>query len=228
MNDVKSLLEEFADRAVAGLPPADVDADVVRGRRALRRIRARRRVTGVLCIAAASAAVLVVGNQAKWWDKGEAEVATDSPDADAQTGQTPTAAASSAPSDDTMSLYSGSALALVANGQAWSTIDCKLAPEGWTPETPVTADRVVLTPPSVRTSDTDAKLELSAADESQSLTAVRAIGSGATVVHVGQASGRQVGQIKLGERWLVVKLPVDVQQWTDDVVARFLESCTVS
>jgi hypothetical protein len=230
VNDVKRLLEEFADRAVDGLPTADVDADVVRGRRALRRIRARRRVTGVLCVAAATTAVLVVGNQARWWGGGEAEVATDSPDAqaDSQAAQSPTPADSPAQADDTMSLYSGASLALVANGQAWSIVDCKLAPDGWTPETPAAADRVVLSPPSVRTSDTGAKLELSTATQSQSLTGIRAIGSGSNVVHIGQTGGRQVGQIKLGDRWLVVTLPVDAQQWTDDVVTRFLASCTIS
>ena len=77
------------------------------------------------------------------------------------------------------------------------------------------ADRVVLTPPSVRTSDTDAKLEMSAADESQSLPAFGRSGPVRQWFHVGQADGRQVGQIKLGDRWLVVKLPVDTQHWND-------------
>ena len=54
----EELLTEFADQAVGELPPADVDADVARGRRALFRLRARRRGTGVLCIAAVSTAVL--------------------------------------------------------------------------------------------------------------------------------------------------------------------------
>ena len=63
MDEVKKLLEGFADQAAEGLPPADIDEDVARGRRALRRIKRRRRVTGVLCVAAVSAAVLAVGNQ---------------------------------------------------------------------------------------------------------------------------------------------------------------------
>ena len=38
-DDVKRLLEGFADQAAEGLPDADVEADVARGRRALRRIK---------------------------------------------------------------------------------------------------------------------------------------------------------------------------------------------
>ncbi|MDX6281119.1 MAG: hypothetical protein QOH03_2190, partial [Kribbellaceae bacterium] len=110
MDDVKKLLAGFADHAVDGLPAADVDADVARGRRALRRIRARRRVTGVLCIAAATTAVLAIGNQVKWWGTGQSEVAggTDEPAsaAGAEAGRSlATPAASPKADEGTMSTF---------------------------------------------------------------------------------------------------------------------------
>ena len=225
MDDVKRLLEEFADSAVDGIPPADVDADVARGRRALRRIKARRRVTGVL-IAAATTAVLAIGNQV-WRGGGETEVATDPAEAagGSQT-PTPTMSPSASAGDETLTLFSGAAIELVANQQTWSGIGCTLAPAGWTPETPVAVDRVVLTPPNVRTSNVGAKLVLQASAEAQSLASVRAIQGDGKVFHVGTAGGREVGQVKLDQRWLVVQLPTGTKEWTDDVLQRFMASCS--
>ncbi|MEV6288445.1 hypothetical protein [Kribbella sp. NPDC051770] len=232
MDDVKRLLEEFADRAVDGLPPADVDADVRRGRRALFRIRARRRVTGVLCVAAATTAVLAVGNQVKWWGGGEAEVATDAT-APAQTQpQQPATAGSATPSaadsDETMSTYSAAVVELVGNAKPWNAIGCTLTPAGWTAAPQAAAKRVVLTPPSARTADTAMQLELFAAAEPQPLSGIRAVETGGKVFHVGSTGGREVGQVRLGESWLVAKLPIEHQDWNDDLVRRFLDSCTVS
>jgi hypothetical protein len=227
VDEVKKLLEQFADRTVDGLPPADVDADVVRGRRALRRIRARCGVAGVLCAAAVTTAVLIVGNQADWWVGGEAEVATESTTPSVTGVQpSPTVSPKAAESGETMSLYDTSAVQLVANKQTWNPISCTLVPQGWTAT--ASAERVVLTPPSVRTSDTAARLELFAAAESQRLTGIRATEAGGKVFHVGSLDGRAVGQVKLGERWLVARLPVEHQDWTDDLVQRFLGSCTIS
>ncbi|WP_145814803.1 hypothetical protein [Kribbella amoyensis] len=224
---MKRLLEQFADQSVDGLPPADVDADVARGRRALRRIKARRRTTGVLCIAAATTAVLVAGNQAKWWDGGEAEVATDQAPPPATSAPQP-GEAKPAQTPATMSMYSDQVLRLTANRQAWSGVSCTLTPQGWTAEP--TGDRVVLNPPSVRTSDTDtaAQVELSRSDQPQSLSGIRVTEQDGKVFHVGSSGGREIGQVKLGERWLVAKLPVEHQDWTDDLVRRFLDSCTLS
>ncbi|TDO34269.1 hypothetical protein EV643_12854 [Kribbella sp. VKM Ac-2527] len=227
MDEVKKLLEQFADHTVDGLPPADVDADVVRGRRALRRIRARRGVAGVLCAAAVTTAVLIVGNQADWWVGGEAEVATESATPSVPgVRPSPTAAATPAQSGETMSMYDAAVVQLVTNKETWNPISCTLVPQGWT-ATPG-GERVVLTPPSVRTSDTAAGLELFGAAEAQRLTGIRATEADGKVFHLGSLDGRAVGQVKLGDRWLVVRLPVEHQDWTDELVQRFLNSCTLS
>jgi hypothetical protein len=233
VDDVKRLLEQFADRAVDGLPPADVDADVTRGRRALRRIKARRRVTGVLCVAAATTAVLAVGNQVKWWNGGEAEVATDAT-APAQTQPQPSAATagsaapSSADKDETFSTYSAAVVQLVTNARPWNAIGCTLTPLGWTAAPQSATKRVVLTPPSARTADTAMQLELFTAAEPQPLSGIRAVETGGKVFHVGSTGGREVGQVQLGDSWLVAKLPIEHQDWNDDLVRRFLNSCSVS
>ncbi|GAB3835530.1 hypothetical protein [Kribbella italica] len=232
MDDVKRLLEQFADRAVDGLPPADVDADVTRGRRALRRIKARRRVTGVLCVAAATTAVLVVGDQSKWWGGGgEAEVATDAATTQTQPQPDAATAGSATPSgaeEETFSTYSATVVQLVSNAKPWNAIGCTLTPLGWTAAPQSAARRVVLTPPSARTADTSAQLELFTAAEPQPLSGIRAVETGGKVFHVGSTGGREVGQVQLGETWLVAKLPIEHQDWNDDLVRRFLASCTVS
>jgi hypothetical protein len=231
VDDVKRLLEQFADRAVDGLPPADVDADVSRGRRALRRIRARRRVTGVLCVAAATTAVLVVGDQGQWWGGGEAEVATDAATTQSRPVPQSATAGSATPSgtkDETFSTYSATVVQLVTNPKPWNSIGCTLAPLGWTASPQSAAKRVVLTPPSARTADTATQLELFTAAEPQPLSGIRAIESGGKVFHVGSTGGREIGQVQLGQSWLVAKLPIEHQDWNDDLVRRFLDSCTVS
>jgi hypothetical protein len=223
VDEVKKLLTQFADQAVDGLPPADVDADVARGRRALFRIRARRRTTGVLCIAAVTTAVFGFGNQLKWWGGGDKEVPAAS-----DAASTPTSAVPSPQADQTMSMFAGAALELVANTKPWSTVACTLVPQGWTPEAPVATDRVVLTPPSVRTSDEQAKLVLRTATDAQSLMSVRVTQAGGKTFHIGTAAGREVGQVNLGERWLVVQLPTQHPDWDDALLQRFMASCTLN
>ncbi|HEY9332840.1 MAG TPA: hypothetical protein VIQ79_00435 [Kribbella sp.] len=232
---MKRLLEGFADRAVDGLPAADVEADVARGRRALRRIRTRRRITGVLCAAAVTTAVLAIGNQVKWWGGGGTEVATGSDEAGASASASTEAAGTATPATgpdqagESASVFAGAMIVLTANSQAWNDIDCALAPQGWTQETPVTTDRVVLTPPLVRTSsDTASKLVLQAAREARSLQAVRVTEADGKVFHVGTEAGRAAGQVKLGERWLLVQLPVGDKHWNDEILRRFMGSCSVS
>jgi hypothetical protein len=237
VDDVKRLLTEFADRAVDGIPPADVDADVARGRRALRRIRARRRVTGVLCIAAVTTAVLAIGNQVKWWG-GETEVATGIEDpgtpAEAGTGRVEagrsdaTPASTPSKSDEGMSTFSSPVIELVANRQQWSGIDCSLAPLGWTPESPMAAYRVVLTPPRARTADAEAKLELRAVPDALTLQNVRTSDDSGKRFHVGTLAGRQTTQVSLGDKWLIAQLPVGDKDWNDTLVIRFLASCAVN
>ncbi len=235
MDDVKKLLAEFADRAVDGLPPADVDADVARGRRALRRIKARRRATGVLCIAAATTAVLAVGSQIKWGD-GQSQVAggpeqTASAGAARQSGATALPSPEPTQSGDTISMYSASAIvSLAANKEAWSNISCALAPQGWTPQRPVKTDHVLLTPPNLRTSELgpNGQLEVWAAPEATSLQATRVTETGGKVFHLGTTDGRETGQVLLGQRWLVVQLPAGNLEWNDDLLRQFMASCTLN
>lgn len=238
MDDVKKLLAEFADRAVDGIPPADVDADVARGRRALRRIRARRRVTGVLVIAAVSTAVLAVGNQLKWWGDGQSDVAG-GPDETASVAGAGKAGATAMPSpspaptksDDTISMFStATVVSLGANQEAWSNIKCALAPQGWTPQRPVQADHVLLTPPDLRTSDLapNGGLDLRTAPKATSLQATRVTEADGKVFHLGTAEGRATGQVLLGQRWLVVQVPAGSADWNDELLRRFMASCTVN
>lgn len=234
MDDVKKLLTDFADRAVDGIPAADVDADVARGRRALLRIRARRRVTGVLCIAAASAAVLAVGNQIKWWGAGQSEVAGGSKEgapAAAGAESSPTPGVSPQEAGPSMSVFAtAGAVSLIANTQAWSNISCALAPEGWAPKQPTKTDHALLAPPSLRTSDVspNAGLDVRAVGQAQSLTATRVTEADGKVFHIGTADGRETGQLLLGERWLLVQLPAGNKDWNDDLLRRFMGSCTVN
>jgi hypothetical protein len=235
VDEVKRLLEEFADRAVAEVPPVDVEADVLRGRRALRRIKARRRVTGVLCVAAVSTVVLAAGNQLQWWGAGDAGVAEGRPTSESSQSEaparTPTPGAENrAQSERPQSILSAHNVELVANRQSWSGIRCTLVPLGWTLQTPAATGQVVLTPASARSSSgTETKLVLHAAADSEKLLAVRVLRAGGQVFHVGTvADGREVGEVQLGARWLVVQLPAGDRGWTDDVLRRFMASCSLS
>jgi hypothetical protein len=215
VDDVKALLTEFADRAV-------------------RRIRARRRVTGVLCVAAATTAVLAVGNQVNWWNSGSSQVAEDAPSAasgsEAEPTPAPLSAAPTAPTEGTFSMYSAGTVALVANKESWSGITCSLAPQGWKAQRTAGADHVLLTPPNVRTAELkpDDGLELRALPEARRLQAVRATQSAGKVFHLGTTDGREAGQVLLGERWLLVQLPTGNQDWNDELLRRFMASCQVN
>ncbi|WP_371403578.1 hypothetical protein OHA10_37590 [Kribbella sp. NBC_00662] len=229
MDDVKRLLEGFADRAAEALPDADIEADVTRGRRALRRIKRRRRVTGVLCVAAVSALALAIGNQVKWWGNStEVAGGTGETETTASASSTPATAPAAEPSKgETMSMFGASVVELVANKQPWSTIDCTLTPKGWSAETPIAADRVVLSQPAMRTADTAAKVVLQAAPQARSLSAVRVTDGSGKTFHIGTLDGRLTGQVKLADQWLLVELPTGTVEWPDDVLRRFMDSCTV-
>jgi hypothetical protein len=231
VDEVKKLLEGFADRASDGLPAADIDADVARGRRALRRIKRRRRVTGVLCVAAVSAAVLAVGNQVKWWNNGSTEVAS----GEGEKTAAATTAESAVPtpmiaegSESTATYSAGMLVELVANRQPWNTIGCSLAPKGWSAETPIAADRVVLSGPVVRTADVATKVVLQTAPAAKSLRAVRVTDADGKAFHIGTLNGRLAGQVKLDDQWLLVELPAGTQDWNDGLLQRFMGSCTVN
>jgi hypothetical protein len=239
VDEVKRLLEEFADRAVAEVPPVDVEADVLRGRRALRRIKARRRVTGVLCVAAVSTVVLAVGNQLQWWGAGDAGVATQSADgrpkpkssqSEAPARTPAPGAATRARSQQTPSTFSAHNVELVANRQSWSGIRCTLVPQGWGLQVPAGVGQVVLAPASARSSSGPAsRLVLQAAPAPEKLLAVHVIQAGGKVFRLGTvADGREVGQVQLGARWLVVRLPAGDQGWSDAVLQRFMASCSLT
>jgi hypothetical protein len=232
VDEVKRLLEGFADQAADGLQDADLDADVARGRRALRRIKRRRRVTGVLCVAAASALVLAIGNQVKWWgNTTEVAGGGGEPDTTAAASATPTLATAPAAkpsSGETMSMFGASVVELVANNQPWRTINCNLTPKGWTAETPIAANRVVLSQPTMRTADSAAKVVLQSAPQARSLSAVRVTDGSGKTFHIGTLDGRLTGQVKLSDQWLLVELPTGTVEWPDDVLRRFMDSCKVS
>lgn len=226
VDEVKKLLEGFAEEAAEGLPPADIDADVARGRRALRRVKRRRRVTGVLCVAAASAAVFAVGNQVKWWG------AADNPPVAGGAETKPTIeAGSTAPSatagEGTMSLYSAG-VELAANKQTWNTIGCTLAPVGWAPEKPIATNRVVLAQPEMRTAEVATKVVIERRESALTLDGVRVSDSAGKTFHIGTYSGRLTGQVKLADQWLLVEAPAGNQDWTDETLRRFLGSCTIN
>jgi hypothetical protein len=234
VDDVKLLLTKFADHAVDGLPAADVDADVARGRRALRRIKARRRVTGVLCVAAVTTAVLAVGNQVKWWGSGQSEVAGGAEDpasaAGAEAGGSLATPAESPGADKgAMSTFSAS-VTLVANRGAWNNISCTLAPEGWVLRAPFDANHVQLAPPTMRTADLgpNGGLDVQTIDAARSLQGVRVSEAAGKVFHLGTSDGRETGQVLLGQRWLLVQLPAGNKDWNDDLLRRFMASCTVN
>lgn len=230
MDEVKRLLEGFADRAADGVPDADIEADVARGRRALRRIKRRRRVTGVLCVAAVSAAVLAIGNQVKWWGTGDStEVAGGSGEPETAAATTTPATSSPAPAEggQTMSMFGASVVELVSNQQAWNTIDCSLAPKGWPAETPITGTRVVLSQPELRTADTAAKIVVQAGPQARSLMSVRVTDGAGKTFHIGTLNGRLSGQVKLADKWLLVELPTGTVDWPDDELRRFMDSCTI-
>ncbi|TCO21131.1 hypothetical protein EV652_11138 [Kribbella steppae] len=238
MDEVRKLLEGFADQAADGLPAADIDADVARGRRALRRIKRRRRVTGVLCVAAVSAAVLAIGDQVKWWNNGSSEVASGEGEKTAATttaeSAVPTTAESAVPTpmiaegSEPTSTYAGMLVELVSNRQPWNTIGCSLTPKGWTAETPIAEDRVVLSRPTVRTADVATKVVLQAAPAAKSLRAVRVTDAGGKAFHIGTLNGRLAGQVKLEDQWLLVELPAGTLDWNDGLLQRFMASCTVN
>ena len=233
MDEVKKLLEGFADRAAEGLPDSDIDADVSRGRLALRRIKRRRRVTGVLCVAAASALVLAIGNQVKWWGNGSEVADGTAGTAGTVEPETSAASPSTAPpvtpqSSEPVSMFGASVVELVANKQPWSTITCSLAPKGWSAETPIAANHVVLSQPTMRTADAAVKVILQTAPQARSLSQVRVTDASGKTFHIGTLGGRLSGQVKLADQWLLVELPAGTVEWPDDVLRRFMNSCTAN
>ena len=125
-------------------------------------------------------------------------------------------------------MFGAQVVELVANKQPWSTIDCRLAPKGWTPEAPIAADRVVLSQPQTRTAGTAAKVVLQAAPRARSLSHVRVTDAGGKTFNIGTLDGRLTGQVKVANQWLLVELPAGTVEWPDDVLRRFLDSCSIN
>lgn len=225
-DDVKRMLTEFADQAVGELPPADVDADVTRGRRALYRLRYRRRGAAVLGVVAAATLVVAIGNPLRWWG-GEAGVATaPSSGSPSVSIRPPATTLTSTPRIEASTYALPAPVALVANRQAWPVVDCRLTPAGWRTQP---ADGAVLLAPAylatVRKTDL---LVMRSSVEPDKLNAVKAVQGSGRVVHLGRAvSGERVGQVKLGERWMVVTLPVAESGWTDATLLRLISSCAL-
>lgn len=230
MDEVKRLLEQFADQAIADAPAVDVDADVARGRRALRRIKYRRRATGVLCLAAVSATALMVNESVGLWDRGDAGVA-----AGTRSGQaTPGASSSDAPnpartSEGKTLTFGAAAVDLVANKDQWPGLGCELVPAGWSVAQPVMTQQVVLAPGTQRTgysTGTADKLVLSVVTKAEPLMGLRVVQADGKTFHLGAyANGRLVGQVQQGDQWVVARAPVGGDGWSDDVLQRLLGSC---
>jgi hypothetical protein len=91
----------------------------------------------------------------------------------------------------------------------------------------MTATRVVLSQPEMRTADSAAKVVLQAAPQARTLTKVRVTDASGKTFRIGTLGGRLAGQVKLSDQWLLVELPTGTVEWPDDVLRRFLNSCTV-
>jgi hypothetical protein len=211
-DEVRRLLADFADRAIGDQPAADVDEDVARGRRAVRRVRLRLATAGVLAAAAAVGAVVVTGGPLRWF-------AADSP----PVGASP---ASPTPTGASVTLTKG----LTTSG----VIGCELAPAGWRPQ-PTKPGYAVLAPPAARTDakgtdgkGTDGKLVLHTSPDADRILRVSAVRQPGRIVHLGwYENGDRVAQTKLGDTWLIVQVPRGGAGWDDTALLRFVESCSL-
>ena len=112
-----------------------------------------------------------------------------------------------AESGETISMFGASVVELVANKQPWRTIDCSLAPKGWTAETPIAADRVVLSQPECGPRTPPPSWCCRRRRQARSLQAVRVTDAGGKAFHIGTLTAALTGQVKLADQWLLVQLP---------------------
>ena len=231
MDEVKKLLEGFADQAADGLPDADIEADVARGRRALRRIKRRRRVTGVLCVAAVSAAVLAIGNQVKWWGTSAAprsRAARGSRRRPPRLRPPSTAPPAPAKSGETMSMFGASVVGAggeQASPGARSTARSRRRAGPPRPRSPPAASYSRSRRCGPRTPPP--RCVLQAAPAAQQPDVGPGHRRGRQDVPHRHLDGRLTGQVKLADRWLLVELPNGTVEWTDDVLRAFMDSCAV-
>jgi hypothetical protein len=225
---VRKLLTDFADRAVGDHPVANVEADVTRGRRALRRLRMRRRTAGVLVGAAAVAAVAATGGPGSWFAGDGPQVASDAPGA---TQQTQAASARPQPAATRVLEQPVARVVLAKNSARWSEVGCGLAPAGWHAQRSLPR-HVVLAPPYSSSSDgrdLNGKLVLRSAEVADQFLKPTPHHQPGRLVFLGwYAAGERAAQVKLGEDWLIVRLPRGGAGWNDSTLLRLVGSCNVS
>lgn len=114
------------------------------------------------------------------------------------------------------------AVMLAETPGSWGGIGCALTPSGWRPVAQKTGYAALTAPGST------ARLVLRTAAKADSIEGVTAVREPGRVVHLGwYAEGDRVAQTKLGDTWLIVRLPPEGQGWNDAVLLRFVDSCTV-
>lgn len=233
-DEVRRLLTDFADRTVgeggeggdAVAPPVvDVDADVARGRRALRRLRLRRRTAGVFAVATVAGAVALSGGPGAWFSGDGDQVATDTPAASAASP------ASRTPAPPSARFSTASSVVLAKGARQWGGIDCGLSPAGWQYQKSNTG-YAVLAPPYSSSSDArdlTGKLVLRTAVNADKILKVDAVRQPGRIVHLGwYPAGERVAQTKLGGTWLIVRTPRGAAGWDDKVLLEFVGSCSVT
>ena len=206
-DEVRRLLADFAARAAGDQPAPDVDDDVARGRRAVRRVRLRLATAGVVVVAAAVVAVALTGGPLRWF-------AADGPPVGARPASPPPTLAS-------VTLTKG----LTTSG----VIGCELTPAGWRSE-PTKPGYAVLAPPTAPTDDKvmDDNLVLHTSPDADRILLVSAVRQPGRIVHLGwYENGERVAQTKLGDTWLIVQVPRGGAGWDDTALLRFVESCSV-
>ena len=148
-----------------------------------------------------------------------------------------TAAASASPAtapradtveSQTMSMFGASVVELVANKEAVEHVQLHAGAEGLEPGDPDDGHRVVLSRRRCGPRTSAAKVVLQAAPQARTLSKVRVTDASGKIFHIGTLEGRLSGQVKLGDQWLLVQLPAGTVEWPDDVLRRFLASCTVN
>ena len=114
------------------------------------------------------------------------------------------------------------AVQLAETPGSWGGIGCGLSPSGWRPVAQKTGYAALVAP------GVSGQLVLRTASKADSIEGVTAVREPGRIVHLGwYAEGDRVAQTKLGDTWLIVRLPPEGQGWNDTVLLRFVDSCTV-
>ena len=114
------------------------------------------------------------------------------------------------------------AVLLAETPGSWGGIGCELSPSGWRPVAQKTGYAALVAP------GVSGQLVLRTASKADSIEGVTAVREPGRIVHLGwYAEGDRVAQTKLGDTWLIVRLPPEGQGWNDTVLLQFVDSCTV-